>query len=190
MHQVGRVYHADHCAICFVDYEEAGNDCALLKCGHIFHRSCIQNWTIQQPHCPMCQRRSFIPLLLKDILKEVAWKGIEGAKKGAKGFALGCAFIGVIAVEYGIINYFYAGKWPYTDQEIDEYIKEHGVLFDLRKSEGYVRLGLTALAVVGSVGSFFLVKELNSRRNQQPEPEEIASLIDYKPWEELEEKKE
>jgi hypothetical protein len=131
----------------------------------------------------MCKSKSFIPLLLKDILKEAAWKGIEGAKKGAKGFALGCAFIGGIAVEYGILNYFSPGRWPSIDQEMDEYIKEHGVLFDLRKPEDYVRLGLTALAVVGSVGSFFLVKELNSRRNQRPE--EAAYLINYKPLQSL-----
>ena len=45
------------CAICLCEIEE-GSVCRVLPepCGHVFHKSCIDQWFKQSAACPMCKR--------------------------------------------------------------------------------------------------------------------------------------
>ena len=40
------------CSICF---EKFNNDEEQLKCSHIFHKKCIDEWTKTQATCPICR---------------------------------------------------------------------------------------------------------------------------------------
>ena len=40
------------CPIC---YEEMTNKTTQLKCGHTFHKHCIDRWAEQQCTCPYCR---------------------------------------------------------------------------------------------------------------------------------------
>ncbi len=40
------------CSICF---EKFNNDEEQLKCSHIFHKKCIDEWKKEQPTCPICR---------------------------------------------------------------------------------------------------------------------------------------
>jgi RING/U-box domain-containing protein len=42
------------CSICYMDVEENANG-FKLKCGHIFHKTCIENWFIHKIQCPYCR---------------------------------------------------------------------------------------------------------------------------------------
>ncbi|XP_022158252.1 E3 ubiquitin-protein ligase RHA2B-like [Momordica charantia] len=42
------------CVICLCGYEE-GEKWLKMKCGHIFHRSCIERWLMVGRHCPLCR---------------------------------------------------------------------------------------------------------------------------------------
>lgn len=43
------------CPICFENVEH--NNTAQLKCNHIFHQECINDWFSKNRNCPMCQRK-------------------------------------------------------------------------------------------------------------------------------------
>ena len=49
------------CCICLQDLNRAGNKTSI-RCGHSFHRKCIQEWTKRKPSCPIC--RAEIPLYI------------------------------------------------------------------------------------------------------------------------------
>eukprot|EP00122_Pirum_gemmata_P012087 Pgem_evm1s11219 len=45
------------CAICFEEYKKDSSvpECVLeLKCGHVFHDSCIRPWFSHANTCPSC----------------------------------------------------------------------------------------------------------------------------------------
>ncbi len=45
------------CCICCEDYNEEAVIRKLIKCGHIFHSNCLNNWFIlklKDPKCPLC----------------------------------------------------------------------------------------------------------------------------------------
>jgi RING-H2 zinc finger protein RHA1 len=45
------------CCICFDDYLKENTIRKLLRCGHIFHGACVENWfanKIKEPKCPLC----------------------------------------------------------------------------------------------------------------------------------------
>ncbi len=46
---------AEECSICFENLETDGDN-ALLKCGHSFHKKCIDDWFAKQRNCPLCRR--------------------------------------------------------------------------------------------------------------------------------------
>lgn len=43
------------CSICFVDFDWNNENLVVLKCGHIFHKDCIDIWINQQQTCPTCR---------------------------------------------------------------------------------------------------------------------------------------
>ena len=45
-------FEVPSCAIC---YEEMLNNLAVTKCGHIFHRECIDQAWIRTESCPLCR---------------------------------------------------------------------------------------------------------------------------------------
>ncbi|XP_050236920.1 RING-H2 finger protein ATL39 [Mercurialis annua] len=56
----------DECVICLKDFKE-GDECrVLIRCNHIFHKACIDRWTVSDAHCPICrdcvQPRSMNPI--------------------------------------------------------------------------------------------------------------------------------
>lgn len=179
MNSTNKIYHSDRCPICFKTYKKTQvNECLLLKCGHIFHEKCIETWVNMRHNCPICKSRAFVSVLIKDIVTETVSNGIEGVKKSVKGIGLVTYVIAVYAIVHGTLNYSFPGRWPTTDEEIDAYISEHGVIFDFRKSEGFLRLGLCIATIVGISGSFYMIKSLNQRRNQTAE---VAEKIKYIP---------
>jgi hypothetical protein len=44
------------CAICYCEYQKDEKDVVKIKCGHIWHKSCIQKWVAQKDHCPLCRK--------------------------------------------------------------------------------------------------------------------------------------
>ena len=42
----------DNCSICLDEPEQ----CSQLKCGHIFHKKCINKWFQSSKTCPVCRR--------------------------------------------------------------------------------------------------------------------------------------
>jgi hypothetical protein len=42
------------CSICLVDFEE-NDDIANLTCKHIFHKTCIEEWSNRKAECPNCR---------------------------------------------------------------------------------------------------------------------------------------
>jgi len=46
------------CSICFNNYED-DNNIGKLKCGHIFHNSCIKKWFVTSGTCPICRSNVF-----------------------------------------------------------------------------------------------------------------------------------
>lgn len=40
------------CSICL----ENPNECIQLKCGHVFHKSCITKWLKVKNNCPNCRK--------------------------------------------------------------------------------------------------------------------------------------
>jgi hypothetical protein len=118
---------------------------------------------------------------LKDIITETVQQGIEGAKTSGKVIAVIGVILTGIAIEFGTLNYFFPGRWPTTEEEIDAYVNERGVIFDFRKPEGILRLGLSLLTITGIGSAFYIIRSLNQRRNQ---PAEVAKRIDYMPPEE------
>jgi hypothetical protein len=45
----------DHeCVICFEDYVE-DNSARRLRCGHVFHKTCIDSWFLRSSVCPLCK---------------------------------------------------------------------------------------------------------------------------------------
>ena len=44
----------NECSICYADYSE-NDEIRILKCGHDYHRSCIDQWLMRHRNsCPMC----------------------------------------------------------------------------------------------------------------------------------------
>lgn len=179
MNSTNKLYHSNICTICYEDYQKAqDNACLLLKCGHIFHENCIETWVHQQQNCPICKSKAFIPVLMKDIVTETVTQGIEGAKKSGKYVALTVSIIAVYALVHGTLNSLFPGRWPTTEEEMDAYINEHGVIFDLRKPEGFLGLGLGIITTIGFGCAFYMIKSLNQGRNR---PIEVAEKINYIP---------
>tara|TARA_B100000886_G_scaffold324981_1_gene270137 strand:- start:1635 stop:2198 length:564 start_codon:yes stop_codon:yes gene_type:complete len=46
-------YSPEECSICFE--EISNNDLKTLKCGHYFHKNCIDSWLKINPICPYCR---------------------------------------------------------------------------------------------------------------------------------------
>jgi len=44
----------NNCIVCMCEIEE-NEECKRLKCGHIFHSNCIDNWLKRTLECPMCR---------------------------------------------------------------------------------------------------------------------------------------
>lgn len=48
-------FFLDRCVICLADYKEKEALRIIPKCGHTFHRSCIDMWLRKQSTCPVCR---------------------------------------------------------------------------------------------------------------------------------------
>ena len=44
----------NNCIVCMCEIEE-NEECKKLKCGHMFHSNCIDNWLKRTLECPMCR---------------------------------------------------------------------------------------------------------------------------------------
>ena len=43
---------ATDCAICLADYADDDRTAILLRCGHVFHKNCIEKWIVYRPDLP------------------------------------------------------------------------------------------------------------------------------------------
>jgi len=43
----------NHCSICFEQYEK--ENYVAVKCGHTFHKDCIEKWLRIRQTCPLCR---------------------------------------------------------------------------------------------------------------------------------------
>lgn len=52
-------YADNQCAICKDDYLPNGNQCLALRCGHLFHQSCMKEVLDNhpKPRCPLCRAK-------------------------------------------------------------------------------------------------------------------------------------
>lgn len=48
------------CCICLLDYKDSNKELCKLSCNHIFHKECIQKWSIKKTICPLCRVEFFI----------------------------------------------------------------------------------------------------------------------------------
>lgn len=46
----------EECSICCENF--ASDSCGHLKCGHTFHRKCIEDWLDYSSNCPLCRQNS------------------------------------------------------------------------------------------------------------------------------------
>jgi len=44
------------CSICLTEVSAGENVRRLPRCGHVFHRSCIDLWLVRQADCPLCKQ--------------------------------------------------------------------------------------------------------------------------------------
>ena len=44
----------EECVICFGDFRE--RDTIILRCGHFYHRNCINQWFNYRDTCPICRK--------------------------------------------------------------------------------------------------------------------------------------
>lgn len=51
------------CCICIGDLC-VGDTCTRLPCGHEFHKSCIDTWTVRKLQCPLCREKIHLHKLL------------------------------------------------------------------------------------------------------------------------------
>jgi hypothetical protein len=43
------------CAICLAEFQAGEHGVVSLKCGHVFHRECLQPWFQAHHTCPICR---------------------------------------------------------------------------------------------------------------------------------------
>ncbi len=48
------------CAICYNDYADGDMLNSPDKCGHLFHKECLDKWLLQKQECPTCRCSIFI----------------------------------------------------------------------------------------------------------------------------------
>ncbi|KAI3882231.1 hypothetical protein MKX03_009551 [Papaver bracteatum] len=47
---------AEVCSICLQDIDVGANGVAVFKCNsHIFHKECVDEWSMHKPNCPLCR---------------------------------------------------------------------------------------------------------------------------------------
>jgi len=88
------LYHTNECSICIDNFEE-DNQCLLLKCGHIFHKTCLKSWeeTAHNAWCPVC-RKSFV--IISTVSEELPQAARKSAVVTAKLFYFfGLPFAGI-----------------------------------------------------------------------------------------------
>jgi len=51
------IINKDCCSICFEEYKVNQYKRTLEKCGHIFHKKCVDKWFVNHPNleCPLCR---------------------------------------------------------------------------------------------------------------------------------------
>ena len=54
--EYSKIYQLDKCAIC---HEDLFDKLKMLRCGHEYHKQCIDNWTIRNNKCPICRKIVF-----------------------------------------------------------------------------------------------------------------------------------
>jgi hypothetical protein len=57
----------EDCPICLIKLE---NNKFRLKCGHNFHKNCLERWVTISPICPLCRDKIYDPQLFKNKPKE------------------------------------------------------------------------------------------------------------------------
>jgi len=45
----------DECCICLNGFNETDNGLKILKCGHLYHGKCINEWLKRDMRCPTCR---------------------------------------------------------------------------------------------------------------------------------------
>ena len=41
------------CLICLEEYDE-GQQLTVIKCGHLYHKPCLDTWFLKKQTCPLC----------------------------------------------------------------------------------------------------------------------------------------
>ena len=45
------------CSVCLDNLNFSEDHISVTKCGHIFHKRCLNRWTRQNTNCPECRKR-------------------------------------------------------------------------------------------------------------------------------------
>lgn len=60
-----RAHDTQTCSICMEDMQQSGGattplpELTELRCGHQFHRFCLDLWLVRKPSCPLCRAPCF-----------------------------------------------------------------------------------------------------------------------------------
>ena len=177
MNSIQKIYANDTCVICFDFYEKnKRNRCFLLKCGHIFHERCLTEWVKVESKCPLCQSRVFIPILLKDKLKEALDKGKEETKKTTKNLLTIISIVVLYSLIHGTLYNLISTRERTLEEYLDAYISDNCILFDLRKSEDLIKIGLSLLTVIALLSLFQITQSLSGHKNIRSD---LAKRINY-----------
>lgn len=172
------IFHTDKCILCFQAYgEEPIQPSLLLTCGHIFHESCLRTWLERRPVCPLCQKITYIPNHIKNIVREILDSGVDGVLEAGRHIAKYGSILTLYFLGLCILNFLFPGRWRTSPEEIDAYAKEHGVLFDFHKPEGFIRLGSLLVDIAFVFACYYMFQAVQKRRNQPV----VTLLTNYRP---------
>jgi hypothetical protein len=59
------------CAVCYEDYAEGDNLTSPDKCGHVFHKACLDKWLEQKNECPTCRGAITIPATPTQVANQI-----------------------------------------------------------------------------------------------------------------------
>lgn len=82
----------EECSVCFENLSGEGRPTRQLKCLHVFHHDCIQEWLLRDPRCPFC-KASAAPAAQggsRSARLDAAVGAVDGARRRERALSAPC----------------------------------------------------------------------------------------------------